>query len=352
MFDVWKGRPGPVAGTLIRALGVIALGALACLWLASGPSGREISLATSGLVMAVGASGFGFAWGQVGGVNLAYAATFGAGAYVSAILYTRHGVGFLPALALSAAAGGIVAALTALPLLRTKDNYFIILTFAIGEVAVVVATRLVSVTGGSAGITLIPLNYEVLGLRLTNSHDFLLVTVGVLTCVLLVLLFAGRSRWGATLRAVRENDDLATALGVAVLRQRIVTFALAGAIGGIGGQLYVYHLKYIDPTQFGINQSIFFLLMTLIGGRKYLMGPVIGAIVYTFLPDAIHLSPDTSALVFGLALIILILLLPDGVVSLPSRIAAAGRYVKGRTGESEPPALELADSDERAGVTQ
>ena len=298
---------------------VLACGVLAFFLPALSPSGQVLSLATSALVFAMGAAGLGFLWGQSGQLTLAHAAVFGLGAYAAAIGAKHHGIGFVAALPLSVAVGLVAGALVALPSLRTRGHYFVILSFAIGEVISVVQVRWESLTGGINGITTLPGAQTFLGLRLGGRADYYQTVVIFATAVFVMLGLLMRSRWGIVLRSGRENAELAASLGVNLALHRILAFAVAGAVAGLAGQLYLYQLKFIAPELFGSNLSIIFLLVVLLGGKSYLLGPAVGAIIYVFLPEFIGLSPIRSQMAFGAILILMILMAPDGLLSLPAR---------------------------------
>lgn len=311
-------RAAPLAGVLL--LGVLAY----CLPLLS-PSGQVLSLATSALVMAIAASGLGFLWGQSGQLTLAHGAVFGLGAYAAAVGAKHFGIGFAAALPLATAVGLAAGALVALPSLRTRGHYFVILTFAIGEVISVIEMRLEGLTGGINGITILPGAQEFLGLRLGGRADYYRVVVLFATAVFLLVGVLMRSRWGILLRGGRENGELASSLGMNLALHRVLAFAVAGAIAGLAGQLHLYHVKFIAPELFGSSLSVIFLLMVLLGGRSYLFGPAVGALVYVFLPEFIGLSPMRSQIAFGVLLIVMILGAPAGLLHLPARWLALGR---------------------------
>jgi len=304
---------------------VVLLGALAfCLpWLS--PSGQVLSLATSALVMAIAASGLGFLWGQSGQLTLAHGAVFGLGAYAAAIAAKHFAIGFTLALPLSIGVGLLAGLLVALPSLRTKGHYFVILTFAIGEVVSVVEMRLEALTGGINGITVLPGTQEFLGLALGRRASYYQVVVLFAVAVFLLVCALMRSRWGIVLRAGRENAELATSLGVSLPVHRLLAFAVSGAIAGLAGQLHLYHVKFIAPELFGSHLSVVFLLVVLLGGKAWLLGPALGAIVYVFLPEFIGLSPVRSQIAFGLLLVVMILLAPSGLLGLPERIRSRRR---------------------------
>jgi branched-chain amino acid transport system permease protein len=318
----------PPAGRIdrMRPYAVVLLcGGLAfCLpWMS--PTGQVLSLATSALVMAIGGSGLGFLWGQSGQLTLAHGAVFGLGAYAAATASKHLGIGFTGALPLSIGVGLLAGLVVALPSLRTRGHYFVILTFAIGEVISVVEMRLEALTGGINGITVLPGAQEFLGLALGRRASYYQVVVLFATAVFLLVCALMRSRWGIVLRAGRENPDLATSLGVSLPVHRLLAFAVSGAIAGLAGHLHLYHVKFIAPELFGSHLSVVFLLVVLLGGKAYLLGPALGAVVYVFLPESIGLSPVRSQIAFGVLLIVMILLAPSGLLGLPERIRSRRR---------------------------
>lgn len=305
--------------------GVLLCGLLAWCLPQLSPSGQVLSLATSALVFAIAASGLGFLWGQSGQLTLAHGAVFGLGAYAAAVGAKHFAIGFAAALPLAIGVGLVAGILVALPSLRTRGHYFVILTFAIGEVVAVIENQLEGVTGGINGITVLPGAQAFLGLRLGGRAEYYRVVVLFATAVLLLVCALMRSRWGILLRGGRENGELARSLGMNLSLHRVLAFAVAGAIAGLAGELQLYHVKFIAPELFGSSLSVVFLLMVLLGGRAYLFGPLLGAVVYVFLPEFIGLSPMLSQIAFGLILIVMILLAPAGLLHLPARLLPRAR---------------------------
>ena len=310
------------AAALAPYLGMLVLFGLAALLPRLELSGQAMSLATGVIIYAIAGAGLGFLWGQAGQLTLAHASVLGIGAYTAAVAAKHYGFTFVESLPLSTGAGLIAGALIALPSLRTSGHYFVILTFAIGEVITVFEMRLESLTGGVNGITTLPGAQTLFGLRLGGRADYYVVVVGFAAVVFLILLAMMRSRWGVILRSMRENPDLATSLGVNIPLHRIMAYAVSGAVAGLAGQLYLYYVKSIAPESFNSNLSIVFLLVVLLGGKSFLLGPVIGALVYLFVPDYLGLSPIRSQIAFGVILIVMILLAPGGLLSIPARWTA------------------------------
>jgi branched-chain amino acid transport system permease protein len=317
--------------------GLLALGVVVSLLPYAGPSGHVLSLATSAAIFAIAGSGLGFLWGQSGQLSMAHAAVFGLGGYAGAVLAKFFGLGLVAALPFSVLVGMAGGALIALPSLRTRGHYFVILTFAIGEVIAVFLRRLDWLTGGQEGISVQPGQQIVLGLRLVNRGEYYTLVVLCGTLVLLALLFVTRSRWGTTLRGIRENPPLAASLGVNVIANRIFAFAISGAIAGLGGQLYLYQVRFIEPDLFTAKASIIFLMIVLLGGKGYLLGPTVGSVFYFFVSELFGFSPIWNQIAFGVLLIVMILAAPNGFLSIIRDLATA------RRNRQAAPAIDLAD---------
>lgn len=321
--------------------GVLALGAIVSLLPYAGPTSHVLSLATSAAIFAVAGSGLGFLWGQSGQLSMAHATLFGLGGYTGAILAKFFGLGFVAGLPVAMLVGLAGGALIALPSLRTQGHYFVILTFAIGEVVAVFLRRLDWLTGGQEGISVQPGRQVVFGLRLVNRGEYFSLVVLFGTALLLALLFLIRSRWGTTLRGIRENPPLAASLGVNVTLNRIFAFAISGAVAGVAGQFYLYQVRFIEPNLFTAKASIIFLMVVLLGGKANLLGPAVGAVFYFFASEFLGLPPVYNQIVFGLLLVVTILAAPDGCLSLLHNISIGRRPPVVPAGNGEVPMADL-----------
>jgi branched-chain amino acid transport system permease protein len=322
--------------------GVVALGvALACLPY-MGTTNHVISLATSAVIFAIAGSGLGFLWGQSGQLSMAHAAVFGLGGYAGAITAKFFGLGFLAAMPIAVVVGLVAGALVALPSLRTQGHYFVILTFAIGEVIAVVQKRVEWLTGGQEGISAHPGKETLFGLRLVNRAEYFSLITLIGTAVLIVLLLIMRSRWGTTLRGMRENAPLAASLGVNVTMNRIYAFAISGAVAGLAGHLYLYQMRFIEPNLFTAQASIIFLMIVLLGGKAYLLGPAVGSFFYFFLSEFLGLPPVWNLIGFGVLLIVMILAAPNGILSIIQNLFA-GRAKAGEKTTVQDKEQQVAD---------
>ena len=284
-------------------------------------SGRWLSLITTAVVFAIGASGLGLLWGQAGYVTIAHSTVVGVGGYATAILVQDQGRSFLPTLALAMLAAALASVGISFAAMRVGGHYFKIMTFAIAQLAVVVAGQLDSITGGTHGMAVRTSGQVFLGMELGDRPGAFKVAVVMLIASLAVVHLVRRSNWGVMLRSIRDNETLAHSLGLNIDLHRSLVFAVAGLRGGVCGVMRAYQLRFIDPISFDLTLGIFFLLMVLVGGRLYLFGPTLGAAFYVFVPEFISAEPVRGQMVMGLVLILVILLLPEGLMSLVKRLA-------------------------------
>jgi len=278
------------------------------------PGYRLLSLATSTGISAITLYGLAILVGQAGMMSVGHAALMGVGAYTGAILARDLGMSFWLAAPFAAIFSAAAAGLVGLPSLRVGGHHFVIITFAFCGLLTIVLTNGGAFTGAASGLdigAIAPLFGVNFG-KLQNTY--LLVVFFVLASILLTFLVM-TSRYGRTLRAIRENEQLALALGVDVRFHKIVAFMVSGAFAGVAGILQVYFLQHISPDLFGAFPSVYIALMVMLGGPRMLYGPLAGALIVTFLPEVLNLDPIDARIAYGVGLIAVILLLPGGVVA-------------------------------------
>lgn len=269
--------------------------------------------------------------GYTGMLSIAHAAFYGVGAYAGALLMLLGHLSFLVvAIGATTAAAG-VSVIVAAPALRTRDDYFVIATFALQVVTVGVMTNWVRVTGGPSGLSGVP-RPSLFGWQLTNHAQFLGLVVG---CSLLVLWVAHRlahSPFGRVLKAIREDDLLAQALGKNVLRHKVTVFVIAAAMAGLAGLLYVTYVSFVDPTSFTVMESIFILSIVIIGGAGNLRGSLLGAAIMVLLPEVLRAVGLPSAvaahvrqMVYGSVLVGIVIWRPQGLLGAYAFHSGEGR---------------------------
>jgi len=276
-------------------------------------SGEPMSTATYMLILTTAATGFWLTFKQAGIFSVAPAALMGVGGYTAAVLLSKYGWGFWLQLPIGIIAAAIVALIIGLIALRTTHSYFVILTLVLSELIILAFTNLTSLTGGQLGIvdatppsSLGPINFGG-----TNSFYYLCFVVMVLAMITTYLVI--KANLGQRLLIIRENEQLARALGVNVLRDKIVVFTIFGGISGASGVMLFYYLHYITPATYDIPTTLNVLLVVLLGGATVWLGPLVGAAVFAFLPEILNLSPNVSQLIYGLVLVAVIITMPIGI---------------------------------------
>ena len=306
----WFGRIyfPPVEDSIIAIIVVAFL--VAFPWL--NPGYRFLSLSVTTGFTAVALYGLALQFGQAGIMSVGHAAFMGIGAYTAAILATKLGIGFWFALPFSALFSAIVAGLIGLPSLRVSGQHYIIITFCFCALLVIALTNGGSFTGAATGLDvgsidpIFGINFD----KLLNAYY--LVVAFLLGCILVTALIVNSS-YGRTLRAIRENEPLARAVGINTGLHKIGVLMVSGAFAGVAGILQAYYLRHISPNLYGAFPSLYLALMVMLGGSRLLYGPLIGAIIVNFLPEVMHLDPIDSRIAYGVGLLIVILLLPGGV---------------------------------------
>lgn len=256
--------------------------------------------------------------GITGLLSLAHGALFGVGGYASALLVVRLGMNFWPALAVAALAGALAGLVIGLPTLRGRGPYFVISSLCFGLVVQIVIDKWEGLTYGPLGITSIPpaSPIPVPGLGQLSFDTLPMQYYLVLTLLLAVMLAfhrVVRSRVGRAFHAIRTNQDLAEALGVPTMRLSLLAFVLSGMVAAIAGALYATYITYLNPADAGFAVALNGILYVVIGGTGTLVGPVLGAILMTIVPELFRLFGEARLLVFGTLLILVTIFFPQGV---------------------------------------
>ncbi|MCU1350927.1 MAG: transporter permease [Acidimicrobiales bacterium] len=332
MASVWSTQAGrhPGRGRRGRGLAIVGLIVAAVVVALGGGSESMMSFATLALIYAIAAAAVDLMKKDVGLISLGHAAVWGAGAYTAALCVTS--AGYSPWLAMLAAivAGAVAAAIMVLPVIRSTGFHFSILTLALNELAVLAVVNGGEVTKGSYGIVvpglsrLGPINFEgnmLVAGRVLSPTGTYLIFVAVLTAIaLLVVAAVRRTAWAQTLHAVRDDALLARSLGTRP-EQHIVLVAMAsGALAGLSGFLYLNEATAIQPSLFSGQASVLFVLIALLGGSGYLLGPVLGALAAVFLPGLFQLSPEVQQMAYGGALVLVAIAFSGGMASGVERV--------------------------------
>jgi branched-chain amino acid transport system permease protein len=287
-------------------------------------AGTALNFAVFTLIICLAAQGWNILGGYGGQYSFGHAAFFGTAAYATAILQMRYGVnpylGFGIGVALAGVVGFVIGFLSFRSGLR--GSYFALVTLAFAEVFRVVANA-AEFTGGAAGI-LIRLDVRPGNFQFADRATFYWVALGLVTAALVITRALERSRLGAGLVAVRENENAARALGVDVLAVKLAAIALSAAITGAAGALYAQYFLYLDSTiAYGTWISVEALLAPIIGGAGTVFGPVLGGVILhslsEFTKTLVGRIPGVDLVIFGVLLILVVRFPPRDLPGLLRR---------------------------------
>ena len=307
-------------------VGLLVLAVLALFPLLD-PGYRLLSLAVTTGFTAIALYGLALQFGQAGIMSVGHAGIMGVGAYTAAILAATLGMGFWAALPFSVLVSALIAALVGLPSLRVGGQHYIIITFCFCALLVIALTNGGSLTGSATGLDVGPIG-SLFGINFAKIVNMYALVMGALVASIIAAYLVVNSPYGRTLRAIRENEKLARAIGINVNAHKIGVFFLSGAFAGVAGILQAYYLRHISPPLYGAFPSLYLALMIMVGGARVLYGPLIGAIIVAFLPEIGHLDPIDARIAYGVGLLVVILLLPagvgGGVIEIYRRLTARG----------------------------
>lgn len=281
----------------------------------------------------IATQGLNIMMGYTGLLSLGHAAFVGVGAYTVAILQTHFGLPFWVTIPAAGFAAALIGIFFGLPSLRIRGLYLVIATLAAQFILHFVFVHWQSVTNGDVGLPVAPA--EVFGYALNNeTRIYYLIAI----VVVLSTIFARNvinSRVGRAFIAIRERDLTAQVLGVEIVRYKLLAFALGSFYAGIAGALLAYFNRFVNPEQFGLLLSVFFLSAVIVGGMGSILGAILGAIFMTVLPEFLRegslmigtgLGFDLATIltplretVFGLLMVGFLLLEPRGLAQLWKR---------------------------------
>src|SRR5215210_570884 len=279
------------------------------------------------------ALGLDFILGYAGQLNLGQSAFYGLGAYVSTLLITKLGVPFWVAFAAGVAFSGIAGMILALFAVRLRGHYLAIASLAFAVITYQILLNWISLTQGPLGIYAIPPppSIAIPGLPVIDFRNpvalFYLVA-GFTLLVYFILDQLVRSPIGETLTAIREDEISAASLGVNATLWKTFAFGIGAAVGGAAGCFYATFVGTLVPDAFFITDSFAILSMVIVGVMDKLIGPVWGAILLTLLPELLRDIGDLRLVVYGLALTLVVLFMPGGLVQA-ARLVRAKLVLRG-----------------------
>jgi branched-chain amino acid transport system permease protein len=300
------------------------------------------------------------AWNLIGGfagrLSFGHAAFFGIGAYTSSLLLIERDLSPWIGGLVGMAGAALVALLLGVTALRLRGIYFTLVTFVFTLILLTLARYFSSFTGGDVGLSLPLLGASLGMMQFQGQAGYYYLTLIVLAVYVAVSALVSRSAFGYRLRAVRDDEEVAEALGVATTTVKLQAFVLSAAMTAFIGTVAAQQNLFIDPgSAFGIERSVEIALGAIFGGIGTVWGPVVGGAGLVLISDGLNnalreAAAGVDTIVYGLALITVALWLPGGLASLPQRLsalvkpgrsrrlAASERAATGATQKTETPA--------------
>jgi branched-chain amino acid transport system permease protein len=261
----------------------------------------------------------------IGRINIGQGAYALAGGYVSAVLVTKMDVNFWFTIPLAGIFCALLSVLIGMPILRLRGVYFAMVTLVLTEVMRLAALAL-SITNGAKGITSIPLPQELSIFGITLIPDFgtlenpklafYFMAVTLMVICYAVLWRVVNSRLGHLCRSLQQNEELSASIGVNTSYLRVLAYSISSFFGGISGAMFVAISQSIYPSSFQVTDSVNFMLNCFLGGLGYVFGPMLGTLVLYFGWDLLFTAGRYQLLIYSSCLIALILMLPNGILSM------------------------------------
>lgn len=250
---------------------------------------------------------------RMGQLSLAHGALMGLGAYGSALLMMRLNVPFMLAFPASGLIGALFALITGPIMLKIKGVYFVLLTFAFGEIVILTFIEWVELFGGNNGLFGVP-RASFFGYTLTERWAYYLFALILAALSYLGVRAVYKSEMGAVIDALDTNEELARSLGVNALRYRLVVFTISGFLAGLAGGFYASYYTFVTPDGFTFWTAVNAIIMNVLGGIALPIGAMLGTLLIVPLPEILRDAKEYQNLAYGIILIIFLLFLPNGFI--------------------------------------
>jgi len=269
--------------------------------------------------------------GYTGQLSLGHAAFFGIGAYATGLLTVKlewsAWIGLLAAIVLPGVAGYVIGRLA----LKLRGAYFVLLTISFAGCVSLVSVNWMDLTNGPLGLPGVPpleialLGLPALSLRSKTAFYYVVlvaVALSYLVCVALI-----RSRVGRALVALRENETLAASVGIDGTHYLVLAAVVSAAMAGFGGGLYAHYTRFVSPEVFLFTYTVTMVIMVVAGGKGTLAGPIVGAVLFTVLPEALRAATSWQwqMLLYGILLVGVLFFMPEGIVPALRGLGPAAR---------------------------
>jgi branched-chain amino acid transport system permease protein len=258
--------------------------------------------------------------GFTGLLSMAHAAFYGIGAYATAILLTSHGFGFFSSVLVGIAVAGLLALLFGLVISKFKGDYLALGSFGFNIIMLGIFVNWRSLTNGAMGISGIT-RPEIFGFSFTNNSSFLILIIVVAILVYVFCQFLVKSSFGRVLQAIREDEKAIAIFGYKTHYYKLIIFVLSAMLAALAGSFFAGYISFINPSSFGLPESIFILSIVILGGMANNRGMICGAVLMVLLPEALRfvgmptsIAAEMRQIIYGLILVIFALYRPQGIM--------------------------------------
>lgn len=258
--------------------------------------------------------------GYTGIPSLGHAAFSAVGAYASALLALKLGLPFWIGLIAAACVGGLFGVIIGFPALRLKGDYLALVSFGFAVIVYSILNNWVSFTRGPMGMPGIP-KPSVFGFRFDSTISYLILAAALAALTTFVVRRIVIAPFGRILKAIREDEAAALAMGKDVTKCKILVFVIGAMFAGMAGSLYAHYITFIDPSSFTVMESILILLMVVFGGMGSIPGSILGAVTLILFPELLRflgmpssIAASTRQMIYGLLLVVLMLKRPRGLI--------------------------------------
>jgi branched-chain amino acid transport system permease protein len=262
---------------------------------------------------------------RTGQISIGTAGFMLLGAYASGLLSVKLGLSVWLTLPIGALVAALIATALGYPFLRAKGIYFAILTVMMAEVFRLVAWYWSSLTAGNTGLRNIPppnpIHLFGLTLSFTTKIEYYYLTLIIVIISLFILYRIERSWLGLMWSSINEADNLAQAVGINIMGHKMLIFVISSFFIGLAGALYAHYMGTISPygtpgSPFGFTNSVYILIYMVVGGATSFAGPIVGAVIFTLVPELARGMQEYLPLIFGALLIFVVFVVPDGIIGI------------------------------------
>ncbi|HEX5515535.1 MAG TPA: branched-chain amino acid ABC transporter permease [Gammaproteobacteria bacterium] len=292
----------------------------------------HIYLMSLAFIWAIATAGMNLITGYTGQLNLAHAGFMAIGAYTVGILTVDYGLNFWAAFAVSGLLAGAVGFFVGIVSLRLTEHYFAIFTLCVGFIIWQLLEKWESLTHGVHGVIDIPAPASIGSINFAEPVPQYYLVLLVLVLALWLMHRLVTSLLGRTFLAIRNSEELAEALGIRLMRNKVLAFVLSTIMAGYAGGLYAGSVRFLDPNLSSVTQTFEMITYLLVGGIGTLFGPLIGAMSVIWISQYLQFLQDYRMIVFGPLLVVLVIFFPRGIVG----------YLQQRRMESEAKKVEMA----------